>query len=297
MPGSPNGDLPASVGGVSDSSCPDVLWQIQTEFARAVIGDAPPRYILSMDLAKCFDRLHLDTLHAITDKLQLPVCTHALSNYARLTRLLCVDNEPSDVWLSGENLVGIPQACTLACFFCNLTAVAWHHACSQVVPTAQRYTYLDDRFVISASWDDLQAVLTATDNLDAALGLVLNFRKCVKGIVAPPRHRKPVCPAGSLAQIQLASSFRYLGVDILIGSRAKAHVAKRKIAALGNRCEILRNLPRQQRGMAVADAIASMWPDGAHAYTRQHMATAVSAAALGLMGRAQHEQRAAGRVQ
>eukprot|EP00959_Pyramimonas_sp_CCMP1952_P098213 2053046-Pyramimonas_sp.AAC.1 len=67
-----------------------------------------------MDLEKSFDRLDLPNLEMISAHMCLPVCTAVLQNYRNLTRLLFVDNQPSDVWLAGPNLLGVPQGCPLA---------------------------------------------------------------------------------------------------------------------------------------------------------------------------------------
>ena len=118
-----------------------------------------------------FRELDIANLRAIAVKLDMVALQHALSLYARLTRLLFVDNQPSDVWIQGDNLVGIPQGCPLACFFCNLSSIAWHVACERAVPNAKSYSYLDDRLALCGSWRELNDVLVATQHVDTALGL------------------------------------------------------------------------------------------------------------------------------
>ena len=84
-------------GAVPNHSCPDILWQIQTRLAKARLGLDEPWFVLSMDLAQCFDRLDLGNLRQLIEHLDLPVCAHVLDMYQTLTRTLFVDGEPADV--------------------------------------------------------------------------------------------------------------------------------------------------------------------------------------------------------
>ena len=49
-------------GAAKHHSCTDVLWQVQMELCKARTGKRGAAYILSLDLAKCFDRLDLEPL-------------------------------------------------------------------------------------------------------------------------------------------------------------------------------------------------------------------------------------------
>ena len=272
-------------GGIANSSCPDILWEIQMLLAKARTGDHPELFVLSMDLEKCFDRLDLANLGRISDKLGLDSCRHTIRNYQNLTRLLFVDSEPSDVWLHGDNLVGIPQGCPLSCILCNLASYSWHKVCAHEVPTSIHYSYLDDRFVLARSWDELERIMQATTKLDASLGPVLNVAKCARGAVGPPRRRLPVCPQFfTLGRIDLKSAFRYLGIDLVLKCNAQKPVAKRRIHTLAVRCQSIRLLPYRQRGACVADAISALWTDGPFAYTRTQIDAAVSAGFNALIG-------------
>ena len=93
----------------SNTSCPDVLWEVVGLLSNAGLGHRAPAFVLSMDQAKCFDRLDLNTLRRVCGKLSLPSCLVALHNYETLGRLPFVDNEPSDVWLEGEGSAGVPS--------------------------------------------------------------------------------------------------------------------------------------------------------------------------------------------
>lgn len=101
-------------GALPKHNCPDVLWRLQAELAQARLGESDPWYVLSMDLEKCFDRLDIPNLRDLCSYLGLHVCDHVLRMYSRLTRVLFVDNMPTDVWLQGSGLVGVPQGCPLA---------------------------------------------------------------------------------------------------------------------------------------------------------------------------------------
>ena len=113
-------------GAVPSLGAADQLWTIQSLLDDARCGRRPPAFLLSLDQEKCFDRLHIDMLREIVVQLGLPGCEISLNIYACLSRLLFVDGQPSDVStrLHGDGTTGIPQGCPLACFFCNLTAIA-----------------------------------------------------------------------------------------------------------------------------------------------------------------------------
>ena len=81
------------------TACADVLWDVAAQLDDAKTGRSQPQFVLSLDQAKCFDRLHLDTLTAITRRLNLPGCNHALGNYGNLQRWLFIEGQPSDVLL------------------------------------------------------------------------------------------------------------------------------------------------------------------------------------------------------
>ena len=119
-----------------------------------------------MDLEKCFDRIDLQNLRHVVRHLDLPDCTHVLDLYSKLTGVLFVDNKPTDVWLQGQGLVGVPQGCPLSCIFCNLTSALWHMRVAQTCLDACHLSYLDDRLVLAKSWADLEAILLATKSLD-----------------------------------------------------------------------------------------------------------------------------------
>ena len=274
-------------GAVKNTGCPDVLWEVQLALTKAYSGDAPPVFLLSMDLEKCFDTLDLSNLNRISQHLGLDACTHALSNYARLSRLLFVEGEPSSIWLEGKYIQGIPQGCPLACILCNLTAVAWHKQCEAAVPAAKLYTILDDRLALANSWQQLEAILVATAELDKALGPTLNILKCARGLLGKRRRSyRPCPPTLQLNRIPLKASFRYLGIDLVLKRVANKQVASRRVAAFKARCSVVRILPRQQRGIGVADAVAALWCDGGFAYTRGQTEAMVSCSFLALAGNA-----------
>ena len=243
------------VGAVPRHSCPDVLWELQAHLAQARVGRVPPAFVLSMDLEKCYDRLDLTNLLRLTEHLGLPVCGHVIRNYQQLERILFVDNQPTDVLLKGSGLVGVPQGCPMACFLCNLTSIMWHLTVAQAVPSAKHFSYLDDRFVLVTSWQQMARVLEATQQIDLAIGPDLNLPKCVRGVVAPAGRSAPRCSERSLRAIPLRTSFRYLGIDLILGQPSSAPVARRRVQQLRSRLHVARILPCFQRGAAVADAL------------------------------------------
>ena len=98
--------------------------------------------------------------------------------------------------------------------------------------------------------------------LDRALGPTLNIGKCARGYVTAPRERIAPCRHDGLSAIPLRKSFRYLGIDLLMGHPATAPVAKRRMAKHGKRLNIVKMLPVHQRGAAVADVVSARWAEG-----------------------------------
>ncbi|CAK0878928.1 unnamed protein product, partial [Prorocentrum cordatum] len=123
-----------------------------------------PAYVLSLDLEKCYDWMDLHILLELTNHLGLDICGH-----------------PTDVVLQGDNLVGVPQGCPMACILCNLTSIMWHLAVERAVPTATLFSYIDDRFILAHSWQELADALAATREIDRAIGPDLNVPKCARG--------------------------------------------------------------------------------------------------------------------
>eukprot|EP00969_Alexandrium_andersonii_P148489 6563701-Alexandrium_andersonii.AAC.1 len=77
-------------------------------------------YVLTLDQSKCFDRLSLDTLSDIVERLDIAPRRAALANYRKLSRLMFLGGEPNPFLIHSESptgLVGIPQGCPLAPVF------------------------------------------------------------------------------------------------------------------------------------------------------------------------------------
>ena len=96
------------------SSAADTAGHVQTQIGLARDGTQAPSYVLSLDLEKCFDRYHLAAIRYVAQQHGLASVLGALSVYSRLSRLVFVDNEPSDYLLSGSGIFEIPQGCPLA---------------------------------------------------------------------------------------------------------------------------------------------------------------------------------------
>ena len=70
---------------------------------------------LTLDQAKCFDRLHLDNLLQIVRHLDIDALETALSIYGTLERHMFVLGHPSEFILKGSGIPGAPQGCPMAC--------------------------------------------------------------------------------------------------------------------------------------------------------------------------------------
>jgi len=276
-------------GAVAGVSCPDILWEIQNSLGKARTGADAAAFLLSMDQEKCFDRLDIENLRAVAIKLEMEALQHALNLYEQITRLLFVDNQPSDVWIQGSGLVGIPQGCPLACLFCNLTAIAWHVTCERAAPGSKTYSYLDDRFALCPSWRELNTLLVATQHLDLALGPSLNLGKTHRGVAYRHGGHRPALPRDlsvqPLGAIGLVNSFKYLGVDIQLSPSAARPTAISRHRRLCNRCGIVKSLPRHQRGIGIADAVAGLWLSGGTILSKAQFTSSVTAGFEALIGR------------
>ena len=67
-------------GAMPGEGSADTLWRITSLISDAREGRSAPLHILSLDQAKCFDRLHLQTLRAMQTHFRLPVLDHVLIN-------------------------------------------------------------------------------------------------------------------------------------------------------------------------------------------------------------------------
>ena len=278
-------------GAISGVSCPDVLWEVMGALDDARMGRRRPAYVLSLDQEKCFDRLFIDALDEI--------CTHlglhseaVFENYRHLARLLFVDGQPSDVWLQGEHLCGIPQGCPLATFYCNLTALAWHRLCERHTQrtNASFFSYLDDRFPILPNWSTMQAIFDATKAFDLSYGPALNVRKSFRGVAHIAGARRAVVKepsAGTLLNVSRVKTLRYLGADVQLGGRDATSgrpVAALRCRNLMDRCRFIRSLPRRQRPALVADAMSSLWLAGCTSLGSVQLGHAVSHTFAALAG-------------
>ena len=75
-------------------SVSDIIWDVNGHIHEACVGAVSPKYVLSMDLAKCFDHLDLLALEAVCRKVGFLAGVVAIQNYSRLVRLLFVDGQP-----------------------------------------------------------------------------------------------------------------------------------------------------------------------------------------------------------
>ena len=283
-------------GATCDRAACEAIWHTHGLIQQARAGKRSPLYILSMDLAKCYDHLDLGVLDGICSTIGFVGGRAAVANYKRLQRVLFVDGQPSDVVLEGKGIRGIPQGCPIACALCNLYGMAWHDAVSKAVPAAITHTYLDDRLVAADSWDQLASVMVATAAVDRCFGPQLNLKKTVRGVAFPPGAGKPAgCQrrhaASGLSSIKEVTHFRYLGVDIaLIPWRSSFPVARARLKDFVVRCDLVRRLPPRQRPAALSDAMAGMWLAGGTALRSSNFDTASSAGFAAIVGQAVGKQ-------
>lgn len=120
-------------------------------------ADASLKATVQMDAAKanvgkpflapaCFDRLLLPAIEELTRQANMPAL------YAKVVRRYSLQHAkvPMDGWLHvpiGPSPCGIPQGCTFAPLFANLTAAVWEY-CAMQFPRFQVFSYLDDRLIL-----------------------------------------------------------------------------------------------------------------------------------------------------
>lgn len=120
-----------------------------------------------------------------------------LEVYKNISRLLFLSGEPTPYVLASnanEGLVGIPQGCPRAPFFCNLLGHAWITHMLRKVEHAKCFSYLDDRLLMAHSWQELDDALEATVEFDKPTGPKLNHTKCAYTQVSSRRSSSPPRP-------------------------------------------------------------------------------------------------------
>ena len=129
------------------------------------------------------------------------------------------------------------------------------------LPFVRTKAYLDDRQVSADSCDPLPRTLEITKQVDDYFGAVLNSKKSSwTSTRLPSRRRRKLCEL-----IDYTRSLAHLRVDVLMrgASWCEPRVRmKPRVRAVGVRSELIRVLPPSQRGILVADAVASLWIAG-----------------------------------
>ena len=121
------------------------------------------------------------------------------------------------------------------------------------LPHVRTNAYLDDRLVSAGSCDPLPRALEITKRVDDYFGSWTSTK-------LPSRRRLKLCEF-----TQYTRSLVYLGVGVLMRGApwcAPRVRMKQRVRAVGVRSELIRGLPLPQRGILVADAVASLWMAG-----------------------------------
>ena len=129
------------------------------------------------------------------------------------------------------------------------------------LPHVRTNAYLDDRLVSADSGDPLPRTLEITKQVDDYFGAVLNSKKSSwTSTKLPSRRRRKLCEL-----MDYTRSLVYLGVDVLMRGAPWCEPRvrmKQRVRAVVVRSELIRVLPPSQRGILVADAVASLWIAG-----------------------------------
>lgn len=132
--------------------------------------------LISQDLSKCFDSIHIGALARVLAHLGAPpqLATLVTAFYRRLQRAIQIDGVWGE-WFGSPH--GLLQGCPMSPLLLGTIMQAWtthveRHSRATLV------TYLDDR----TFWSDCPLVLlrakAASDHFDSILGLVTNKSKC-----------------------------------------------------------------------------------------------------------------------
>ena len=128
------------------------------------------------------------------------------------------------------------------------------------LPHVRTNAFLDDRLVYADTCDPLPRALEITKEVDDYFGAVLNSEKSSWSSTKLQSHRRKLCEL-----IDFPRSLVYLGVDVLMRGAPWCEPRvrlKQRVPAVGVRSEMIRVLPPSQRGILVADAVASLWIAG-----------------------------------
>ena len=280
---------PTIVGGRTGYAAQDTTWQLLELVENSTSGRKPPAFLMSLDQRRCFDRVHLSTLREVVHLLRLPgIFSDVLEHYGAVRRHLFIGSAPSCYLLEGPHSCGIPQGCPLACFFANLMAICWCEMAHRADKSAFVRAYLDDRIVASQSEAALEKILIDTKILDRAFGPVINVTKSARAIVAPKGRRWIHC-SGSLSELPLVQSMKYLGVDIcftnVVRQRPLRAAAEKRVNDLITRCDFVAALPAFTRPAAAMDGVAALWLGAGTVYNTHQTSRLISAVARALLGK------------
>ena len=270
---------PKSVrGAMPGSGAADVATELTLRIDQTRAKLKSSMYLMSLDQSQCFDRIGLVNLLKILDVLDLQICFQVVENYSNLVRHVFTDGQPSDIFIEGDEIAGIPQGCPFATFLCNLQGVIWILSVQRET-SASATTFLDDWICEGKSWTDLESVWAITLKLMKAFGPYINVGKsCIATIsgLGP----KPCEPPEALKDIRLLANFKYLGVDILCDRSTGARpTATKRRKAFVHRLTFVRSIPFMQRSALVMDACSSLYMAAGNTYTQKSLNTMVSKAA------------------
>ena len=109
-----------------------------------------------------------------------------------------------------------------------------------VAPTADLFTYLDDRLVLATSAPDISAIYNATTAFDACCGPSLNTTKSYVGLASPTGRRR--CMQHN-TPLQRADVIKYLGTSLPMQKSCKSPVAEARVSRFRSRCLFIRQTP------------------------------------------------------
>eukprot|EP00660_Eupelagonema_oceanica_P019607 gene19607-biopygen16350 len=127
----------------------DVYWALQLRLEAAILN-GEPLYGLSIDWAKCFDRLPQGILLRLLERMGLAerVLRPLRTMYARLRRRFRAAGGVGGEFLATN---GILQGCPLSVALLNASVAVWARAVEAEAPGAKAEAYADDAYAIASA--------------------------------------------------------------------------------------------------------------------------------------------------
>ena len=246
---------PTVLGGIPGRGPEQAIMELLTSLeSHQQDRPAPPLYGAALDASKCFDRIRWLKVFQLLLSWDVPTpVVKALSLFYLSHDRHTVINGTIDP-VKWDVCAGLLQGCPLS-ILCAVARVAtWHQSIPREV-TAQ--SYIDDRLLLGASPDSLNAAWRASEDWNEENGWQVNVSKslCFSSEAVPRQ-----------LPLQVQTSFAYLGHDIVTAPTKERKVLQKRAQkasdAAGRISRLPANMPIGTRKILIATIVGPRWAYG-----------------------------------